>query len=98
LNNLKKNIPEEEPAPTVGTAPPEPQGPPPPKPGSEEWIYVQEPIDPVGIILYCEEKFFELLICRKLLLYFRIIMMQWNLIISMHPKLFFVIFVLNVLI
>lgn len=31
----------------MAAAPPEPQGPPPPKPGTEEWVYVQEPIDPV---------------------------------------------------
>ncbi|CAF5089335.1 unnamed protein product, partial [Rotaria socialis] len=36
---------EDEPTPTVGTVPLEPQGPPPPKPGSEEWIYIQEVID-----------------------------------------------------
>ncbi|CAF3645652.1 unnamed protein product [Rotaria sordida] len=41
----KKGKKEEEATPTVGTVPPEPQGPPPPKPGSEEWIYVKEPID-----------------------------------------------------
>ncbi|CAF4640162.1 unnamed protein product [Rotaria sp. Silwood1] len=48
----KKGKKEEEPTPTVGTVPSEPQGPPPPKPGSEEWIYVQEPIDlEIAIIL-----------------------------------------------
>ncbi|CAF2636731.1 unnamed protein product [Rotaria sp. Silwood2] len=48
----KKGKKEEEPIPTVGTVPSEPQGPPPPKPGSEEWVYVQEPIDPeITIIL-----------------------------------------------
>ena len=29
---------------------PVPQGPPPPKPGTEEWVYVQEPIDPVRLV------------------------------------------------
>ncbi|CAF1630075.1 unnamed protein product, partial [Didymodactylos carnosus] len=33
----------EEPTPPV--VPVEPSGPPPPKPGSEEWVYVDEPID-----------------------------------------------------
>ncbi|CAF1170591.1 unnamed protein product [Rotaria sp. Silwood1] len=48
----KKGKKEEEPTPTVGTVPSEPQGPPPPKPGSEEWVYVQEPIDlEIAIIL-----------------------------------------------
>ncbi|CAF4805868.1 unnamed protein product, partial [Rotaria magnacalcarata] len=43
--SAKKGKKEDEPTPTIGTVPPEPQGPPPPKPGSEEWIYIQEVID-----------------------------------------------------
>ncbi|CAM2702452.1 unnamed protein product [Rotaria socialis] len=43
--SAKKGKKEDEPTPTVGTVPLEPQGPPPPKPGSEEWIYIQEVID-----------------------------------------------------
>lgn len=43
---------DEEPSPVAAPVPTEPQGPPPPKPGSEEWIYVQEPIDLVSIFFY----------------------------------------------
>lgn len=46
---------EEEPTPTVTAVPSEPQGPPPPKPGSEEWVYVQEVIDPVRTIFYLRQ-------------------------------------------
>lgn len=38
---------EEEAAPVVSTSPTEPVGPPPPKPGTDEWVYVEEKIDPV---------------------------------------------------
>jgi hypothetical protein len=47
IESFLKNISEEEPAPAAATAPVESQGPPPPKPGSEDWVYVQESIDPV---------------------------------------------------
>ena len=41
-------VSEEESAPVEVPAPAEPQGPPPAKPGSDEWIYVEEPIDAVS--------------------------------------------------
>ena len=42
----KRRTPTPEPEPEP--APPEPTGPPPPQPGSEDWVWVSEPIDEVG--------------------------------------------------
>ena len=53
------NIVEEETPPAAGTAPTEPQGPPPPKPGTEEWVYVQEPIDLVRMKFVLRRPFFS---------------------------------------